>query len=103
MDFVLNLVLDAINKSKQLLLLAQESKWEDFVIADAERQALLLNLDLTTLELSEEENDKLHSQMSELLLLNKELELICEKQRANIAKELKQFKKKNNVAKAYSQ
>ncbi len=103
MDFVFDLILDLIGKSKQLLLLAKEQKWDDFVVADAERQALLVNLDITSLELSEDENDKLHSQMSELILLNKELELVCDEHRTNIAKELKQFKNKKNVAKAYLQ
>jgi len=102
-DFVFDLILDLIGKSKQLLLLAKEQKWDDFVVADAERQALLVNLDITSLELSEDENDKLHSQMSELILLNKELELVCDEHRTNIAKELKQFKNKKNVAKAYLQ
>ena len=103
MAFIFNLVLDIINKSKELLILSEQENWDEFAAVDAERQTLLLSLDLRLLDLSAKDNEKLYHQMTKLIALNKELESICVEQRTNTVIELKQFKKNNNVAKAYSQ
>ena len=103
MAYLRNLITDAIKKSKQLLTLSNESKWEQFVELETQRQALIKAINLENTELLEQDYNDLHIQMNELISLNKKLESICLKQRNIIANELKSYRKNNKVAQAYSQ
>ncbi len=96
------LIQDVTKKSKQLLMLAKESKWDEFSILNTERQSILLNFDFENMDLSERDSDKLYDQMSELVVLNDELESICITQRDDVANELKSLTQGAKVAQAYS-
>lgn len=102
MLLTIDLILDVTKKSKQLLSLAKESKWDEFSVLNTERQSILLNFDFENIDLSERESDKLHDQMSELVVLNDELESICTAQRDDIANELKNITQGAKVTQAYS-
>jgi hypothetical protein len=97
-----DLIQDVTEKSKQLLMLAKESKWDEFSILNTERQSILLNFDFENMDLSERDSDKLYDQMSELVVLNDELESICITQRDDVANELKSLTQGVKVAQAYS-
>ncbi|MFW5426288.1 MAG: flagellar protein FliT [Methylophagaceae bacterium] len=96
-----DLIQDVTEKSKQLLELAKESKWDEFSTLNTERQSILLNFDFESMDLSEQDSDKLYDQMSELVVLNDELESICVTQRDDIANELKNITQGGKVAQAY--
>ena len=102
MLLTLDLMQDVTEKSKQLLLLAKESKWDEFSVLNTERQSILLKFDFENMNLSERESDKLYDQMSELVILNDKLESICVNQRDDIANELKNITHGAKVTKAYS-
>ncbi|PHS27231.1 MAG: hypothetical protein COA83_01545 [Methylophaga sp.] len=103
MGYSLEIITKAIKKSKQLLTLSKESKWETFADLEVERQALIKNISLENLVLLESDYNDLQTQMNELILLNSKLESIGLKQRNIIADELQGFRKNNKVAQAYSQ
>ncbi len=103
MVFSFQLLADIIEKSKLLLSLSSESKWDVFSELDEERQALIKSISLENVELLESDYNDLQTQMNELIMLNKKLESVCLKQRNIIADELHGFRKNNKVAQAYSQ
>jgi CRISPR/Cas system CMR-associated protein Cmr3 (group 5 of RAMP superfamily) len=103
MVYLRNLITDAIKKSKQLLTLSKESKWEQFAKLEAERQTLIKAINFENTVLLEQDYNDFHIQMNELILLNSKLETVCLKQRNIIADKLKGFKRSNTVAQAYSQ
>jgi len=103
MTFSFDSISDAIGKSEQLLLLSQQSKWDDFLELDAERQALISGFDFKDISLSEADYTKLQHQMNKLISLNEKLESTCLAQREEIAGEMKKIRKNNKVAQAYMQ
>ncbi len=103
MAFSLNTVTEIIKKSKQLLMLSAESKWEEFANLEEKRQILIKAINLENTVLLEKDYNDVYMQMNELISLNKQLESICLEQRNIIANELKSYRKNNKVAQAYSQ
>lgn len=103
MKSILELVTQGIEKSKALLLLADSEEWEKFTEQNAEREQILRQINLENLTLSEPDNRLLHSKMSELIALNKQLESVCITARSAAAAELTKIKLGNKVTKAYSQ
>ena len=97
------LVLDGIDKSKQLLALAEAGEWEQFSELEQQRQSLLSGLNLDTLELTGAQYAQVHSKMTELIDFNQQLEAICRKKRAEVAKQLQKISHGNKATKAYSQ
>lgn len=97
-------ILEELTKeSKQLLSLADDSKWDDFSNLNVKRQSTLRNVDFKNIDVSEQDNSKIHEQMSKLISLNNKLESICVEERDTIAGELKNMRKNAKVAHAYSQ
>jgi len=103
MAFSLDTVTEIIKKSKQLLMLSAESKWEEFANLEEKRQLLIKAINLENTVLLEKDYNDVYMQMNELISLNKQLESICLEQRNIIANELKSYRKNNKVAQAYSQ
>ena len=97
------LVIDGIDKSKQLLVLAEAGEWEQFSELEQQRQSLLNRLRLENLELTGAQYAEVHSKMAELIDLNDQLENICRQQRSEIAEQLQKISHGNKATKAYSQ
>lgn len=97
------LVLDGIDKSKQLLVLAEAGEWEQFSELEQQRQSLLSGLRLESLELTGAQYAQVHAKMAELIDLNDQLENICRQQRSELAKQLQKIAHGNKATKAYSQ
>ncbi|MBL1320575.1 MAG: flagellar protein FliT [Methylophaga sp.] len=98
-----DLILNVTEKSKQLLSLAKEEKWDEFSILDTERQTILLDFDFKNINLSEQDSDNIYHQMSELVNLNEKLESICVAKRNDVVGELKNIRQGAKVTQAYSQ
>jgi hypothetical protein len=96
-------ILQGIEKSKQLLELAEASDWDAFSQLEEERQLDLSNIQLQALELSDEQHAHIHNQMQILIDLNTQLEHVCRQQRSELADEMKKFSQGNKAKKAYSQ
>ena len=97
------LVIDGIDKSKQLLVLAEAGEWEEFLELEQQRQSLLNGLSLERLELTGSQYAEVHAKMEELIDLNEQLEVICRQQRSELAKQLQKISHGNKATKAYSQ
>ncbi len=97
-----DLIQDVTEKSKQLLALAKESNWDEFSKLNTERQSILLNFDFENMNLSERDSDRLYAKMSELVILNDELESICVTQHGEIASELQNITQGAKAVQAYS-
>lgn len=103
MRLTFELLEDITKESKQLLSLAEDSKWDEFSSLNDKRQSALRNVDFINIDLSEQDSSKIHKQMSKLISLNNKLESICVEERDTIAGELKNMRKNAKVAHAYSQ
>ena len=99
----LDLVIDSINKSKQLLVLAETGEWEQFSELEIQRQTNLAGLRLEGLNVTHTQYAELHSKMTELIDLNDQLEVICRQQRSELAKQVQKISHGNKATKAYSQ
>jgi len=96
-------VTDAITKSKALLLLAESEKWDEFTELATQRQQEISSINLENLNLSDSDNEQLHSLITELIALNEQLEKSCINQRSEAADALQKIRKGNKVSQAYSQ
>ena len=96
-----DLATDVIVISKQLLLLAEESNWDEFAELDAKRQSLVRSINVESLELSNEENVTFHQLLNEMISLNEQLEKVCTEQRRSITEKLKEIGQGAKAAKAY--
>jgi flagellar protein FliT len=99
----LKLISQGIEKSKQLLELAEAGDWDAFNQLEEERQLDLTNIQLQDLDLSNKQHAHLNNQMQTLIDLNTELEQVCRQQRSELADQMKKFTKGNKAKKAYSQ
>jgi len=100
---ILDLVEEAIEKSKQLLSLSEKSEWDQFFDLEDERQGVLKRINTKQIELSISDNSELYQQLTELMALNEQLEKVCSQQRTEIADELRKINQGNKVNKAYTQ
>ncbi len=92
-----------IEKSTQLLELAEASDWDAFNQLEEERQLDLTNIQLQDLDLSNAQHAHINDQMQILIDLNTQLEQVCRQQRSVLADEMKKFNQGNKAKKAYSQ
>lgn len=83
--------------------MAEAEEWEQFLVADQERQQLLREIKIDEAGLSEIESLTLRKEMTVLIELNRQLEQICMQQRSVFAGRLKQIRVGSKVSKAYSQ
>jgi putative cell wall-binding protein len=99
---VLSLILQGIDKSKQLLDFAESGDWEAFNQLEAQRQSELSAIQLQGLDLNEAQYAEINDQMQILIDLNTKLEQVCRQQRSDLTEEMKKFTKSNKAIKAYS-
>jgi len=92
-----------IAKSKAQILLTESEQWDEFTELEPQRQEVLQSINSANITFSDDENERLHSLMNELIKLNEQLEIICIQQRSSAAEELQKIRKGNKVHKAYSQ
>lgn len=97
-----DLILDCVNKSKSLLTLSSQERWEQFSDLEEERQQQLSKINLEALHLPENEYDELSALMNELISLNQQLSLECEQQRKIAMREFKKINQGIQANKAYS-
>jgi len=99
----LKLISQGIEKSKQLLELAEADDWDAFNQLEEERQLDLTNIQLHDLDLSDAQHAHINNQMQILIDLNTKLEQVCRQQRSDLAEQMKKFTQGNKAKKAYSQ
>lgn len=100
----LKLISQGIEKSKQLLELAEEGDWDAFSQLEAERQSNLESLQLGGFNnLTDAQHAEVQKQMEMLIDLNRKLEEVCRQQRSDFADKMKTFTQGNKAKKAYSQ
>ena len=99
----LTLISQGIEKSTQLLELAEASDWDAFNQLEEERQLDLTNIQLHDLDLSDTQHAHINNQMQILIDLNTKLEQVCRQQRSDLAEQMKKFTQGNKAKKAYSQ
>ena len=99
----LDLVIDSIAQSKQLLEMAASEDWDNFFEIDAKRQSALSQLHLNADDVADDELLELTERMLELIELNELLEAICQKERLNMLEQLQNLNKNRSAHKAYSQ
>jgi flagellar protein FliT len=97
------LVIDGIDKSKQLLVLAEAGEWEQFLELEHQRQSLLSGLSLENIGLTGAQYAEVQTKMAELIDLNDQLEAICRQQRSELAKQIQKISHGNKATKAYSE
>jgi len=99
---ILDLAADTILLSKQLLVHAEASEWEEFETLDAKRQSLVRSINVESMDMTEQEAESFRTLLTEMIALNDELEVICTQQRADIAAKLKKMRVGVEAKKAYS-
>jgi two-component sensor histidine kinase len=97
-----DLATDIIVISRQLVLQAEASQWEEFTELDAKRQSLVRSLNLEHIELSDQDNIRFRSLMNEMISLNEQLGTICTEQRSVLAKKLTEIRLGAKATEAYS-
>jgi flagellar protein FliT len=100
----LTLISQGIEKSKQLLKLAEADDWDAFHELEAERQSDFTSLHLDNLNnLTDVQHAEVLKQMEMLVDLNQQLEEVCRQQRSDLSAQMKKFTQGNKAKKAYSQ
>jgi len=102
MNTLFDLTTDVIVISKQLIVFAEESKWDEFSELDAKRQSLVRSINVESLELSDEDNVVFRDLLNEMISLNEQLGIICTEQREELAGKLKELRVGAKAKKAYS-
>jgi len=102
MNTIFDLATDIIVISRQLILHAEESEWDEFAELDAKRQTLVRTMNLEEINLSDEDNLTFRSLMNEMIELNEQLGKICTEQRSALAKKLKEIRLGVKAKNAYS-
>jgi len=100
----LTLISQGIDKSTQLLKLAEADDWDAFHELEAERQSDFSSLHLDKLNnLTDTQHAEVQKQMAMLVDLNQQLEVVCREQRSDLSDQMKKFNQGNKAKKAYSQ
>lgn len=102
MNTIFDLATDIIVISRQLILHAEMSEWDEFAELDAKRQSLVRTMNLEEIELSDEDNLTFRDLMNEMIALNEQLGVICTEQRSELAKKLKGIRLGVKAKNAYS-
>ncbi len=102
MNTIFDLATDIIVISRQLILHAEMSAWDEFAELDAKRQSLVRTMNLEEIDLSDEDNVTFRSLMNEMIELNEQLGVICTEQRSELAKKLKGIRLGVKAKNAYS-
>jgi Fe-S cluster biosynthesis and repair protein YggX len=100
----LKIISQGIDKSTQLLKLAEADDWDAFHELEAERQSDFTSLQLGKLNnLTDAQHAEVQKQMAMLVDLNQQLEEVCREQRSDLSDQMKKFTQGNKAKKAYSQ
>tara|TARA_R110001606_G_scaffold395213_1_gene567047 strand:- start:33481 stop:33789 length:309 start_codon:yes stop_codon:yes gene_type:complete len=102
MNTLFDLATDVIVISRQLILHAELSEWDEFAELDAKRQSLVRSINLEKFDLSDKENTIFRDLMNEMIALNEQLGIICTEQRSELAKKLKEIRLGAKAKNAYS-
>tara|TARA_R110002049_G_scaffold137501_1_gene297525 strand:+ start:1533 stop:1841 length:309 start_codon:yes stop_codon:yes gene_type:complete len=102
METLFDLATDIIVISRQLILHAEMSEWDEFAELDARRQSLVRSINLEAFDLSDDDNVTFRGLMTEMIALNEELGIICTEQRSELAKKLKEIRLGAKAKIAYS-
>lgn len=102
MNTIFDLATDIIVISRQLILHAEMSEWDEFTELDAKRQYLVRSMNLEEIDLSDEDNVTFRGLMNEMIELNEQLGKICTEQRSELAKKLKEIRLGAKAKNAYS-
>jgi len=102
LNTIFDLATDIIVISRQLVLHAEMSEWDEFAELDAKRQSLVRSMNLEEIDLSDEDNVTFRELMSEMIALNEQLGIICTEQRSELAKKLKEIRLGAKAKSAYS-
>ena len=102
MTSLFDLATDIIVISRQLIVHAEMSEWDEFAELDAKRQSLVRSINLEEFGLSDEDNVTFRELMNEMIALNEQLGIICTKQRAELAEKLKEIRLGAKAKAAYS-
>ena len=98
----LELIASAIAMSETLLTLAEQQDWQQFSQINQQRQTVLTQLDLQSVQTTPDQHQQLQQKMSSLITLNSQIEAICRQQRDEIADSIKQLNKGKTAKNAYS-
>lgn len=100
----LTLISQGIEKTKQLLKLADADDWDAFNQLEKQRQSDFSSLQLENLNnLTDAQHAEVQKQMEVLVDLNRQLEDLCRQQRSDLSEQMKKFTQGNKAKKAYSQ
>lgn len=102
MNTIFDLATDIIVISRQLIVHAEMSEWDEFAELDAKRQSQVRSMDVEEFDLSDEDNVTLRELMNEMIALNEQLGVICSEQRSELAKKLKEIRLGAKAKVAYS-
>jgi len=97
-----DLATDIIVISRQLVVHAELSEWDEFAELDAKRQSLVRSINLEKFDLSDDDTVTFRELMNEMIALNEQLGVICTEQRADLAKKLKEIRLGAKAKAAYS-
>ena len=100
----LTLISQGIDKTTQLLKLAEADDWDAFNQLEEKRQSDFTNLQLAKLNnLTDAQHAEVQKQMAMLVDLNQQLEVVCRERRSDLSDQMKKFTQGNKAKKAYSQ
>lgn len=102
MSSILALVATLISDSERLVLLAEAEEWDTFSELEQARQKRIKQIDLRNVNLPEQQQIDLRSQMQALIALNSKIEAICREKRSETTAELQKLTTGNKAKKAYS-
>lgn len=102
MNTIFDLATDIIVISRQLIVHAEMSEWDEFAELDAKRQSQVRSMNVEEFDLSDEDNVTLRELMNEMITLNEQLGVICTEQRSELAKKLKEIRLGAKAKVAYS-
>lgn len=104
MSSTLSLISQGIEKTTQLLKLAEADDWDAFNQLEEQRQSDFSSLQLENLNnLTDAQHAEVQHQMEILVDLNRQLEDLCRQQRSDLSEQMKKVTQGNKAKKAYSQ
>ncbi|MCC5796391.1 MAG: flagellar protein FliT [Methylophaga sp.] len=87
--------------SERLIQVAEQGDWEVFQKLEPQRQALVKQLDVSTVDT--DEVTQVREGLAQLISLNERLEQLCQTQRTELLQQLQVLKKSDKARKAYQE
>lgn len=87
--------------SERLIQIAEQGDWEVFQKLEPQRQALVKQLDVSTVD--PDEVTQVREGLAQLISLNEQLEQLCQSQRTELLQQLQLLKKSDKARKAYQE